>query len=144
MLFPKNNYYLYFAVSVVIIFAYGRFRCLNIDKYTDPLENGIPNTSIDGWSFAHFSFYMLIGYKFPNTFVLTLILGILWELFETYIGIYKPKIFKNWGFCEGKVMLSDSNETKGIKKKWWYGKISDPIINIIGFIVGSLLHLVFS
>ena len=135
---PSNNfYYLYIIVCVIIIFAYGRFRCLNIDNFTDPLENGITNTSIDGWSFTHFAFYMLIGYKYPNTFVLTLILGILWELFETYIGIYEPKIFKNWGFCEGKNMLSESHEMKNITKSWWYGKVSDPVINIIGFSLGS-------
>tara|TARA_Y100000389_G_scaffold67262_1_gene63549 strand:+ start:1602 stop:2036 length:435 start_codon:yes stop_codon:yes gene_type:complete len=130
---PKDNfYYLYFLICIVIIFLYARFRCLNLDIYKDPLENGIKNSSIDGWSSTHLFFYMLIGYKYPNTFILTLIFGILWELFETYIGLYEPKLFENWGFCNSK--------NKNLKKKWWYGKLSDPIINSIGFFIGMKIN----
>jgi len=100
--------------------------------YKDPLENGIKKSSIDGWSLTHLFFYMLIGYKYPNTFILTLIFGILWELFETYIGLYEPKLFENWGFCNLK--------HKNLKKKWWYGKLSDPIINSIGFFIGMKIN----
>ena len=130
---PKDNYYyLYFFICISIIFLYGRFRCLNLNNYKDPLENGIKKTSFDGWSLTHLFFNMLIGFLYPNTFILTLIFGILWELFETYIGLYEPSIFKNWGFCVSK--------DKKIKKKWWYGKLSDPIVNSIGFLIGIKIN----
>lgn len=65
---------------------------------------------LHGWSITHLGFYLLIGYKYPNTFLLTFIIGILWELFEKYIGIYQPKILQNWGFCK-------TNDGK-TKRKW--------------------------
>lgn len=133
IMLPKDNfYYLYFVICVSIIFLYARYRCFNLQNYKDPLEKTFYNKfNIDGWSITHLLFFLFIGYLYPNTFLLSFLFGIIWELFETYIGIYEPSIFKNWGFCESK--------NKKIKKKWWYGKISDPIINSIGFFIGSYL-----
>ena len=121
---------LFFACSIFVIF-YGRYRCVNIKNHKDILENMvIKRLAIDGWSISHLCFFMLIGFLYPNSLVLNMILGSIWELFETYIGYYKPDIIHGWGFCD---------TDKGIKT-WWYGKFSDILVNFIGFILGSHLN----
>ena len=118
----------------MMVFAYGKYRCDNIIKHKDILEFSLFKNSdkfgLDGWSVTHFSLFLLVGFFYSKVFVITMSLGILWELFETFVGIYKPEIIKGWGFCK----------LPGNKYKvWWYGKISDPIANFLGFITGSLL-----
>lgn len=129
---PDKFYFLYFIICILVIFLFGRYRCMNIKKFRDPLETSFNKTvGIDGWSSTHLFFYMFIGYNYPKTFYLTTFFGILWELFETYVGIYKPSFLYGWGYCKkGKT-----------KKVWWYGKYSDIIVNIIGFLIGQYIAL---
>jgi len=138
----KNEYkyldFSYFAIlfsCIIVIFAYGKYRCSHIKDHKDILEFDLiknsGNYGIDGWSLSHFLFFMLIGYLYHNVFFITFLLGIIWELFETYVGIYEPDIIKGWGFCK----------IKGNRyKKWWYGKMSDPIVNFFGLILGIYLY----
>lgn len=128
------GYVLLLLIPTSLVFAYGKYRCDNITKHKDVLEFSLFKKSdklgIDGWSLTHFSLFFIVGFFYNNVFVITMSLGILWELFETYIGIYKPNFIKGWGFCK----------LPGNKYKvWWYGKISDPIINFLGFTTGSFL-----
>ena len=132
----KNNLYcLLIIICPLLITLYGYYRCKNIETHKDVLSFELFNNSskkygLDGWSISHLLFYMLLGYLFPNKIILTLSLGIIWELFETYIGIYKPYIFQEFGFC-----------STDISNVWWYGKFSDIIVNFIGFIIGQYLAL---
>ena len=131
----KNILYcLLIIICPLLIALYGYYRCKNIKTHDDYLGFDLFNNSkkygLDGWSISHLLFYMLLGYLFPNKIILTLSLGIIWELFETFIGIYKPNIFKDYGFC------STDNS-----KVWWHGKFSDIIVNFIGFIIGQYLAL---
>lgn len=70
-------------------------------------------------------FYALLGFLYPKTFYLTMFLGIIWEVIEFYIGYSKPKwIFDYW---------KNSAE-------WWFGRNSDIVVNLIGFIIGMKLR----
>lgn len=128
-----NMYYIIIIVLTIIsLFIYGKHRCDN-NNY-DILEFNLFKNSdklgLDGWSITHFLIYIFMGFVFNKIFFLTIIGGILWELFETFIGIYKPNILSGYGFCE--------NNNK--YKIWWYGKFSDIFINILGLIVGNLCY----
>ena len=132
----KNVIYCLFIIFCpLLIGLYGYYRCKNLETHNDLFGFSLFNNSqsdygLDGWSLTHLFFYMLIGYLFPEKMVFTISLGIIWELFETYIGLYKPSIFKEFGFC------STDNS-----KVWWYGKYSDILVNFIGFIIGQHLAL---
>ena len=58
--------------------------------------------------------------------------GCIWELFETYVGYYKPEQIKGLGFC-------DTFGSDGKLKVWWYGKWSDLIMNFSGFVLGHYI-----
>ena len=112
------------------------YRTKNKTTHTDVLEfdlfKGSSQYGLDGWSITHFSFFCLIGILYPDTFVLSMSIGIIWELIETYIGVFKPSIMKGYGFYE----LPGNRY-----KVWWYGKWSDPVVNFFGFLLGSqILH----
>ena len=133
-------YWIFGATTVSIIFFYGWYRCKYIKKHKDVLEFSLWKNSnkhgIDGWSVSHYLSFLVYGFLYPNTFILTTLLGALWELFECYVGIAKPKLLSGLGFC----MPAGSGNKHKI---WWYGKPSDIIVNSLGFITGNRLHKFF-
>jgi hypothetical protein len=114
-------------VCIIIIFIYGKLRCKY--QFKDPLQYKIPIWDLDGWSVSHLIFYGFIGYLYPDYLITVMICGILWEIFEFCYGYYKPNYLK----------IFDNCITTDQKEKWWYGKFSDLIVNLLGFIVGSYL-----
>ena len=128
----------YFVVCVMCIFVYGRYRC-NHPEYTDILETKLVvnqplGLDLDGWSMSHFLFFTLIGYTFPtkNFLLCAFLLGCGWEIFENTAGKDRPSWLGGYGDCEWE------NTDQG---NWWYGKISDPIINMAGLYCGYRLSL---
>ena len=131
----NEKYFMIYLICILSIGYYGKFRCENIKEHKDILEwNLFPNSGkygLDGWSVSHFLFNMLVGYLYPDSLLVSTTLGGLWELFETYVGIYQPEIIKGFGFCP-----TDLNENK----VWWYGKFSDLLVNFAGFVTGVMIY----
>lgn len=125
------KYHLPFVVSFAAIMIYGKYRC-NRPDYKDPLETPITK-DFDGWSVAHFLLYMYVGYCYPDSFFMSMFIGILWELFEHYYGKNRPGWLGGYGDCE---MNTDKEEGN-----WWYGKYSDIVANMAGFLVGRQIRL---
>jgi len=96
----------------------------------------IDGLEIDWWSVTHIILYIYFGYFFPNYFVEFFIIGVIWELFESF-------------FCQESVSKllgchkSEHIWCRGLKKvnscDYWYGKIDDLAMNSIGFIIGMQL-----
>ena len=130
-------YWIFGFTIISIIFFYGWFRCKYIKSHKDVLEFSVWKNSnklgIDGWSISHYITFLIYGFLYPNTFLLTTVAGVLWELFEWYVGVFKPSIISGLGFC---MPYQSGNKYK----VWWYGKPSDIIVNTLGFITGSKLN----
>ena len=128
-----NNPYKYIVtifVPVFLICIYGKFRCTH-KKFKDPLETQL-FLGLDGWSATHFCFFYLLGHLYPNTFYLSLTIGIAWELFEHLYGKHRPGWLGGYGDCND---LTTDKEGGN----WWYGKWSDIGCNAVGFIMGRYL-----
>ena len=134
----KYYFLLYITCFLVIVF-YGKYRCKQIEDHTDILEFNLFKNSnkygIDGWSITHVLFNAVIGYLYPKALFLSLFLGGLWETFETYVGMYRPNIMEEYGFCSPNGIQTDKKT-----KVWWYGKKSDIIVNFVGFMIGKTLR----
>ena len=132
-----NKWYWVFGFSVVAtIFIYGKIRCMYPD-YKDVLIYE-PIKGIDGWSLSHFFTFTILGTLYPNTFLLSLLMGILWELFEFILGVIKPKILKGITDChrgDSKSYLSNDQKDG----YWWYGKWEDIFFNTLGFLFGKYI-----
>ena len=91
------------------------------------------NKPIDILTLIHLLQWIIIGYFFPNHYLIALLLGILWELFEYYMLVRVNILYiftKKYWF---------------VPEKYWnekiYNKIIDLIVNMIGYYIGSqLLH----
>ena len=130
-----NLHYISIVIfCIIIIFAYGNYRCLvdDKDKENDPflIFDGPPlfesnnwHLKIDRWSFTHIGFFAILGFFHPKTFWLSMIGGITWELFEQAFRYYKPKWL--YGACG--------------RGEWWYHRWNDIIMNCIGFVIGMNL-----
>ena len=125
-----HSYTLVFVIAIVAIGVYGNYRCKH-PQYKDVLETRLGDTTLDGWSLTHFFFFGFVGYKYPHTLVLSLGLGVAWELFEHYYGKLRPGWLGGFGDCPN--LQSDYNETGN----WWYGKWSDVLLNTLGFLLGA-------
>ena len=131
------KYLLVGSIAPMIVFFYGWYRCKNIKSHKDILEFSLFKNSkdygVDGWLLSHYTFFIMIGSLFPNTLRISFLIGLLWELFEWYCGVYKPKCLEGIGFC-----TSPSGAKKN-GKVWWYWKWQDPIANLLGFMTGKYL-----
>lgn len=117
-----------FFIVILVIKAYGILLCMsNLEK--DPLEIKPIIWDIDGWSMTHFVLFLFLGYLFPGNFLFVLILGSLWELLEYWVGKNNKKIM-NGVIC---------NLQKLNQEEWWYAKISDLFINLLGYVIGAYI-----
>ena len=112
----------------------------NMDNHNTNMNNnnnhGDHNTNkpIDFLSLIHLLIWIIIGYFIPNYYLIALLLGILWELFEymlVKVNILYVLTKKYWF----------------VPEKYWneriYNKIIDIIINMIGYYIGShLFHMI--
>jgi hypothetical protein len=80
--------------------------------------------------------YIYFGYQFPDYFAEFLVIGSLWELFET---MFCRETFHGIIGCRN----NDNFVCKSIDKisscDYWYGKLDDLVMNMIGFTIGTLL-----
>ena len=134
-------YWIFFITIIMLIFAYGKYRCIN-PKYKDILAMELVK-GIDGWIISHFIAFAIIGTIYPDTLILSTILGILWEIFEIILGKSKPSILKGITDCHrGKNGNSKlSNDQKD--GYWWYGKGEDVVADIFGFLFGKYFIRLF-
>lgn len=132
-------YWIFFITIIISIFVYGKYRCVNPD-YKDILELE-PIKGIDGWIISHFVAFAIIGTLYPDTLILSTILGILWEIFEIGLGKIKPSFLKGITDCgNGKHEKGNPNLSNDQKDGyWWYGKGEDVVADILGFLFGKYL-----
>ena len=118
---PGWDYFAALAAPVVLIGAYGKYRC-DHPTYKDPLERECALLGLDGWSATHAVFFFVLGFLYPQHFLLSVLAGVAWELFEGLAGRMRPGFLGGYGDCPG--LASDRDATG-----WWYAKPSDVLIN---------------
>lgn len=124
------------VILVMGIFMYGKYRCDNYQKYKDPFLSQLGIWDIDGWSLLHFIVFVVGGFLYPNMWWFLTLGGVGWEIFETYYDNFKPAILKGYGECG----INDGSP----HSKWWFGRMSDIMVNTLGVIVGVYLRKYYS
>ena len=137
--YPETNYTLYFLCVFIVIgsvFLYGKIRC-TFKWFSDPLSFSY-NHNVDGWILSHLVCFTLAGIYFPNTFILSMIVGILWEIFEDWVGRTQPKWLSGFGDC---MNVSQTGVKSKKNKYWWYGQYDDIYADFMGFLIGKYIIL---
>lgn len=129
----KNNQcnkifiFIFYFISILAIFIYQLIKSTILK--TDPLQLiKISKTDIDGWSITHFLFNFFLMRKCKSNkslFIYVFLGGILWEIFEEL-----------YGYLVNRTVKYLTGRDDGV---WWYGKISDIVVNLLGNIIGYIL-----
>lgn len=133
-----HNYYKVLLVCFIvflIICLYGNYRCMN-PEYHDPLMRKLGVGDLDGWSIAHLIFFMVLGYMYPDTFLVAMGLGVGWEAFEHFLGKQRPGFLGGFGDC----ITTDP----ALEGPWWFGRLSDIGMNMFGFLLGAYFRQRFA
>ena len=125
------KYPLLIIMPLLFIFPYGKYRCTH-KEFKDILETELL-FGLDGWSLTHFLFFLVVGYVYPQTYILSMCIGISWELFEHYYGKERPGWLGGYGDCNDLATDKESGN-------WWYGKWSDILCNNAGYLLGMFLR----
>lgn len=117
-----------FILAIALIFLYGlTLKCCPLK---DNLQTKIiPGTDIDWWSVLHIVLFAILGYLFPGNFLMFFLLGAVWEVIE-------------WG--TGNPDLREA--LLGFKfrdNKYWFGRVSDILMNGVGLAIGEYLAIKF-
>lgn len=91
------------------------------------------NFDCSWWPVSHFLLYGILGYYYPEQYLLILSIGVLWEIIEyiAEIVVMKKKKRKPLREEDGSIQYCEC---------WWQGGISDIIFNTIGFMFGYMLR----
>lgn len=81
----------------------------------------------DYWSIVHAILYFILGCIFPGRYLMILIISVFWEIFESYSGTHDMTLF---GYCI-------NVDTDGNRGEFWYGRVSDVLLNLFGYILGT-------
>jgi len=128
---------IFILIVTAIIFYSILLSLLNMPKYLDPMLKSFTNSYmkkyLSGWSISHFILFLFIGYYYSNCFIVAMLYGILWEIFEYVVGEFFPMLFPTLAY------QIDPTWTD-----WYYGRFEDIIMNFLGFIVGKMIRIMFN
>ena len=109
------------------------------------------------WNLSHFLFFMFIGLNCPNSLLLIILLGVIWEGVELYLE-YDRQTNQNAFLCK---FINDCKNKKIVSRsKFWkmytgnldefeklfycssgyIGQLLDIFFNISGYLVGAYIH----
>ena len=133
----KDPRFYIIVIVVIILIIIGSYLKYTQKIMTKKLFN-LFGVKVDWWSISQIILYVYFGYTFPEYFVEFLIIGIFWELFESFCSNGKEYIEEllscqdsNNIICTYLKKISDNN--------YWYGKIDDIFMNMFGFLIGVTL-----
>jgi hypothetical protein len=130
-----NNHIKIIIINIIVSFSiavYGTFRC-NTTSFKDPLTTCVADNKevcqfLDGWGILHFFYFMVLGYFFPQNLTTIFVMGVLWEMIESYSADHPFYLSK----CKYVITTDD-------KKGWWYGRWQDVVMNTLGMFCGYYL-----
>ncbi len=120
-----KNLFVTSLITVASIFIYGFIKARWLNNF-DILQFKLGLWDFDGWSLTHLVFYFMLTHICPQKWKIIFIAGVMWEVIESAIGT--P------GMITRNMHLTDPKD-----KVWWYGKVSDIVINTIGIMIALVV-----
>ncbi len=118
--------------QILMVFVYGKYRRARKETFSDPFMTQIGVGDLDGWSLWHLVTFALLGYIYPTEFWFSMTLGTIWELIEWQLGSTNAP---EW------IRVFAGAATPDASGRWWYGRVSDIVMNALGFGLGILLSI---
>lgn len=128
----KNGIIIYIIclIGVLTLFI-PKYDILNNIIFDIPWLSKITNeTGFSYWPITHFIMYIFLGLFAPKYWYIWIIIGICWEIIETFLGNTFNKNSKE----------INKNRKIQYSGKWMNGTVSDIFFNISGLIIGIILQ----
>jgi hypothetical protein len=154
--YKTNNQDVYFVICILllILLVKGQICSCQTGIIPDHIKTQVcQEFQWNGLSLSHLLVWIGLGFTFPDKFILLQTIGILFELLELPIVLLdkypeqQEYILKYTGGClyyppgkKNKHHWADNILGPHSEKHWWHVKITDIILNIIGFSIGYLLY----
>ena len=109
---------IYYIISYLLGHNLTTCDVLNSSQY----KCCIMNDKCGLWPWLHFLFYVILGFLYPQCFILLMIVGLFWEGIETIGHVLAVKYTGN-------------------KEQWIHGSLRDITYNVTGYLFGLLLAI---
>jgi hypothetical protein len=128
----KNGIIIYIICFIgTIILSIPKYDVLNTIIFDIPWLSKITNENgFCFWPITHFIMYICLGLFAPKYWYIWIIIGICWEIIETFLGNTFNKNCKE----------INKNRKIQYSGKWMNGTVSDIFFNILGIIIGIILQ----
>jgi hypothetical protein len=137
---PNQLVFAGLIVAIIFIMISGIWYAETVQAHLKQPLVHVTEFNLDYWSVSHFLLFAWCGFVkpgFPLTFFL---LGGLFELFEDVLSSdSNTKIFN----CMDSLNKSSKIGTivcNGVQDSYWYAKVDDLAINLIGYVCGQALR----
>lgn len=103
----------------------------------------VPSFDLDWWSVTHFLLYAFFGFVKPDYAFTFFTLGVMFEVFEDIMSsdintkLVNCRIKKVRKSIIGKICCN------GMQDSYWYSKIDDIFINLLGYVTGQGIRRTF-
>ena len=132
--------YVIFIIVILILFIYGSylvatygFNNLVANDFMNQTVFKLPSGEpISYWPISHFVLFLILGFLFPGCWLLLIVAGILWEVFEMAMGKVMNRSYHHVTRTNGNVQY----------EQWIQGSFMDIFMDIGGIIVGLLLRYI--
>jgi len=123
------------ALLIVIHFVHMKLTKKDVIK-DDFMNQGVFTVNGNTWSWwpiSHFILYFILGFFFPQCFLLLMVIGVAFEMLETFVG-YLTRKKNDSGAKAAGVEYSEN---------WWAGSVRDIFVNALGFIAGAAFGFLY-
>jgi hypothetical protein len=100
-----------------------------------------PSCSIDWWSISHFALFAIFGFLIPEYPLTFFVLGTGFEVIEDALSSDATTQFANCTNYDTK--RKSPMCWASINDDYWYCNMTDPWVNLTGYILGSAVRTVF-
>jgi hypothetical protein len=135
-----------YAICVVLVIVALIFICFG-HIYREQVQLALkreffrfPECSIDYWSLSHFLLFGIFGFLIPEYPLSFFIIGTGFEVIEDGLSSDKTTQFVN---CTDKNNKDNLMCKFSINDDYWYCNMTDPFVNLVGYITGSAIRTMF-
>lgn len=129
-----------FVVSIIFIIVGHIYQEQVQARLKTPLYTA-NQVILDWWSVSHFLLFAFFGFVKPGYPLSFFTMGVLFEVFED--GMASDATTQSINCTKNKKSIIGGVMCNGFQDSYWYGKIDDIFMNLIGYVTGQAIRTTF-
>lgn len=129
-----------FVVSIIFVMIGHEYREFIQQRLKGSLVH-IEAFDLDWWSVIHFALFAYFGFVKPNYPLTFFLAGCAFEVFEDSLASDATTKLMECTRKDVKNSTLGKIHCNGYKDSYWYGKVDDVMVNLIGYVTGQAVRL---